>query len=247
MNQRTLLTTLFDAAVAAADPLEAIRAHLPQRPKGRTVVVGAGKAASQMAAAFERLWDGPLEGVVVARHGPIEPCERIKVLQSAHPVPDEAGLVGSRALLEAVQGLGEDDLVIALISGGGSSLLTLPAEGLSLADKQGINRALLRSGASIDEMNCVRKHLSRIKGGRLAAAAFPARTVSLLISDVPGDDPAVIASGPTVPDPTTSADAPSAATSSTSRVIRARVSSRAVTKRYPLRLSPKSTSRASSS
>ncbi|MDI7861707.1 glycerate kinase [Rhizobiaceae bacterium n13] len=207
MNQRTFLTTLFDAAVAAADPLEAIRAHLPQRPKGRTVVVGAGKAASQMGAAFEQLWDGPLEGVVVARHGPIEPCERIKVLQSAHPVPDEAGLVGSRALLEAVQGLTADDLVIALVSGGGSSLLPAPPQGLTLADEIAVNKALLASGAPISAMNVVRKHVSRIKGGRLAFAAAPARVVSLVVSDVPGDNPAFIASGPTVPDGSTAQDA----------------------------------------
>jgi glycerate 2-kinase len=199
-DPRAFLVSLFETAVRAADPLEAIRAHLPARPKGRTVVIGAGKAASQMAAAFEKLWLGPYEGVVVARHGPIEKTEHIKVLQSAHPVPDEAGLVGSQALLDAVKGLTEDDLVIALISGGGSALLPAPPEGLTLADEIAVNKALLASGAPISAMNTVRKHVSRIKGGRLAKAAFPARVVSLVVSDVPGDNPAFVASGPTVPD-----------------------------------------------
>jgi hydroxypyruvate reductase len=160
-----------------------------------------------MGLALERHWPGELSGLIVTRYGHGAPCERIEVVEAAHPVPDEAGRAAAARILDLVGGLTEDDLVIALISGGGSALLTLPADGLALADKQVINKALLRSGASIDEMNCVRKHLSRVKGGRLAAAAFPARTVSLLISDVPGDDPAVIASGPTVPDPTTTADA----------------------------------------
>ena len=199
-DPRPFLVSLFETAVRAADPLEAIRAHLPTRPKGRTVVIGAGKAASQMAAAFETLWDGSYGGVVVARHGPVEKTERIRVLQSAHPVPDDAGLVGSRALLDAVQGLTEDDLVIALISGGGSALLPAPPEGLTLADEIAVNKALLASGAPISAMNTVRKHVSRIKGGRLAMAAAPARVVSLVVSDVPGDNPAFVASGPTVPD-----------------------------------------------
>lgn len=206
-RQRAFLTSLFEAAVAAADPLEAIRAHLPQRPKGRTVVIGAGKAASQMAQAFERLWDSPLEGVVVARHGPVARCERIRVLRSAHPVPDEAGLAASAALFEQVSGLGADDLVIALISGGGSALLPAPPEGLTLADEIAVSKALLASGAPISAMNVVRKHVSRIKGGRLARAAAPARVVSLIVSDVPGDNPAFVASGPTVADSSTADDA----------------------------------------
>ncbi|WP_421874542.1 glycerate kinase type-2 family protein [Pararhizobium sp.] len=204
---RAFLTSLFEAAVKAADPVAAIRAHLPEKPKGRTIVVGAGKAASQMAAAFESLWDGPLEGAVVARHGPVAPCKRIRVLQSAHPVPDEAGLAGSAALLALVHGLTPDDLVVALISGGGSSLLPAPPEGLSLTDEIAVNRALLASGAPISAMNVVRKHVSRIKGGRLAFACAPARVVSLIVSDVPGDNPAFVASGPTIPDVSTPADA----------------------------------------
>lgn len=207
IDPRAFLTSLFETAVRAADTLEAIRAHLPARPKGRTVVIGAGKAASQMAASFEKLWDGPYEGVVVARHGPVEKTGTIKVLQSAHPVPDEAGLVGSQALLDAVQGLTEDDLVIALISGGGSALLPAPPEGLTLADEIAVNKALLASGAPISAMNTVRKHVSRIKGGRLAKAAAPARVVSLVVSDVPGDNPAFVASGPTVPDASTAQEA----------------------------------------
>ncbi|MGD9512180.1 MAG: glycerate kinase [Geminicoccaceae bacterium] len=207
VEPRPFLRSLFEAAVAAADPAVVLPGHLPEPPRGRTIVVGAGKASAAMGLTLERHWPGELTGLIVTRYGHGAPCERIEVVEAAHPVPDEAGRAAAERILELVHGLGEDDLVIALISGGGSALLTLPAEGLSLADKQGINRALLRSGASIDEMNCVRKHLSRIKGGRLAAAAFPARTVSLLISDVPGDDPAVIASGPTVRDPTSSADA----------------------------------------
>ena len=207
LEPRPLLTSLFEAAVEAADPLAAIRGHLPARPKGRTIVVGAGKAASQMAAAFESLWDGPLEGAVVARHGPIAGCERIRILQSAHPVPDEAGLAGSAELLRLVQGLTPDDLVVALISGGGSSLLPAPPAGLSLQDEIAVNRALLASGAPISAMNVVRKHVSRIKGGRLAFAAAPAKVVSLIVSDVPGDNPAFVASGPTIPDLSTAADA----------------------------------------
>lgn len=204
---RAFLTSLFAAAVEAADPLAAIRAHLPEKPKGRTIVVGAGKAASQMAAAFESLWDGPLEGAVVARHGPIAACQRIRVLQSAHPVPDEAGLAGSAELLRLVEGLTPDDLVLALISGGGSALLPSPPQGLTLADEIAVNKALLASGAPISAMNVVRKHVSRVKGGRLAFAAAPARVVSLIVSDVPGDNPAFVASGPTIPDTSTPADA----------------------------------------
>ncbi|MBB4186731.1 glycerate kinase type-2 family protein [Sinorhizobium terangae] len=200
IEPRSFLISLFEAAVVAADPYAAIRAHLPERPKGRTIVIGAGKAASQMAAAFERLWDAPLTGAVVARHGPVEKCERIKVLQSAHPVPDEAGLAASSALLKLVEGLTADDLMIALVSGGGSALLPAPPTGLTLEDEIGVNRALLASGAPISAMNVVRKHVSRIKGGRLALAAAPARVVSLVVSDVPGDNPAFVASGPTVPD-----------------------------------------------
>ena len=207
IDPRPFLVSLFDTAVRAADTLEAIRAHLPAKPRGRTIVVGAGKAASQMAASFETLWDGPCDGVVVARHGPVEKTRTIRVLQSAHPVPDEAGLVGSRALLDAVKGLTGDDLVIALISGGGSALLPAPPEGLTLADEIAVNKALLASGAPISAMNTVRKHVSQIKGGRLARAAFPARVVSLVVSDVPGDDPAFVASGPTVPDAGTAEEA----------------------------------------
>ena len=199
-NPRAFLASLFHAAVRAADPLEAIRAHLPARPNGRTVVIGAGKAASQMAQALESVWDGPLEGVVVARHGPVAACSRIRVLQAAHPVPDEAGIAGAQALMAAVRGLTADDLVIALISGGGSALLPSPPPGFALADEVALNEALLASGAPISAMNVVRKHVSMIKGGRLAALAFPARVVSLVVSDVPGDNPTFVASGPTIPD-----------------------------------------------
>lgn len=203
-----LLRRLFDAALAAADPARAVPRFLPEPPKqGRTVVVGAGKAAAAMARAVEENWPGPLEGLVVTRYGHAVPCRNIEVVEAAHPVPDQAGCDAARRILQRVQGLGSDDLVLCLISGGGSALLSLPAEGITLEEKQAMNKALLRSGAAIDEMNCLRKHLSAIKGGRLAAAAAPARVVSLLISDVPGDDPAVIASGPTVPDPTTFAEA----------------------------------------
>jgi len=211
---REFLTHLYQAAVRRALPLHNTAAHLPAPPKGRTVVIGAGKAAGAMAQAVEALWpaDAPLSGLVVTRyhHTPERPAglpPRIEVLEASHPVPDAAGLAASQRILQAVQGLTADDLVLCLISGGGSALLTLPAEGLTLEDKQRINKALLNSGANIGEMNCVRKHLSRIKGGRLAAACAPARVVTLTISDVPGDDPSVIASGPTVPDATTCADA----------------------------------------
>ena len=207
LSARAFLRRLFDAAIAAADPAKLIPRHLPAEPRGRTIVVGAGKASAAMARAFEQHWTGELSGLVVTRYGYSAPCKRIEIVEAAHPVPDARGEQAARRILELVRGLTEDDLVVALISGGGSALLSAPAEGLSLADKQAVNRALLASGASIDEINCVRKHLSAIKGGRLAVAAYPARVVALLISDVPGDDPAVIASGPTVADPTTYADA----------------------------------------
>jgi glycerate 2-kinase len=202
-----LLRALFDAALAAADPGRAIAPHIPAPVSGRTVVVGAGKASAAMARAFEAAWPGPLDGIVVTRHGHAVPCDRIKIVEASHPVPDRAGEQAARDILDLAQGLGPDDQLVCLVSGGGSALLTLPAPGLSLADKQAVTRALLRSGATIGEINTVRKHLSAIKGGRLAAAAAPARVVTLAISDVPGDDPAVIASGPTVPDPTSFADA----------------------------------------
>jgi len=204
---RDLLRRLFEAALGAADPARCVPPHLPAAPKGRTLVVGAGKAAAKMARAVEDHWSGPLTGLVVTRYGHGVPCARIEVVEAAHPVPDAAGQQAAARILAMVQGLSTDDLVLCLISGGGSALLALPAPGLTLDDKRAVNRALLKSGANIAEMNCVRKHLSAIKGGRLAAAAAPARVVSLLISDVPGDDPAVIASGPTVADPTTFADA----------------------------------------
>jgi glycerate 2-kinase len=201
-----LLRALFAAAVAAADPARLLPGRLPP-PAGRTVVVGAGKAAASMAAAVEREWPGPLEGLVVTRYGHGLPCERIEVVEAAHPVPDAAGRAAAGRILALAEGLTADDLLLCLISGGGSALLTLPAPGVTLEDKQAVNRALLRSGATIAEMNCVRKHLSAIKGGRLAAAGHPARVITYLISDVPGDDPSVIASGPCVPDPTTFAKA----------------------------------------
>ncbi|MFP4127237.1 MAG: glycerate kinase, partial [Alphaproteobacteria bacterium] len=206
-DPRALLRRLFDAAVAAADPARIVPAHLPKRPKGRTVVVGAGKASAAMARAFDAAWDGPLDGLVVTRYGHGVRCARIEIVEAAHPTPDRAGFDAARRIVERVSALGEDDLVVALISGGGSALLTVPAPGLTLEDKQAVNRALLRSGADIREMNTVRRHLSGVKGGRLAATAHPARVVSLLISDVPGDDPSAVASGPTVADPSTLADA----------------------------------------
>src|ERR1700741_2078675 len=203
IDHRRLLLDMFHAAVNAAAPSLCMPAHLPRPPKGRTIVIGAGKAAASMAAAVEAHWPGPLSGLVVTRYGHTAPVRHITVVEAAHPVPDAAGTAAARRILELVSGLGPDDLVLCLISGGGSALLALPAPGLTLDDKRAVNRALLKSGANIAEMNCVRKHLSAIKGGRLAAAAAPARVVGLLISDVPGDDPAVIASGPTVADPTT--------------------------------------------
>ncbi|WP_131119059.1 glycerate kinase type-2 family protein [Lichenihabitans psoromatis] len=198
---------MFDAAVAAASPMRRVPLFLPPRPKGRSIVVGAGKASAEMARAVEVAWDGPLEGLVVTRDGHAAPCERIEIVEASHPVPDARGEAAARRILALVGGLTEDDLVLALISGGGSALLNLPADGLDLADKRAINTALLRAGVPIGEMNIVRKHLSAIKGGRLAAASFPARLVTLVISDVPRDDLSVIASGPTVPDPTTFAQA----------------------------------------
>lgn len=204
---RDFLTGLFDAAVAAADPEIALRPHLPDPPKGRVVVIGAGKGAAQLAAAFERLWDGPVEGVVVTRYGYGCATQSIRVIEAAHPVPDQAGLAATDALFEAVHGLSADDLVVALICGGGSALLPAPPEGLSLEDEIELNRILLASGAPISVMNGIRKQVSRIKGGRLAAAAHPAPVLSLIVSDVPGDDPAQVASGPTVPDKTSRADA----------------------------------------
>lgn len=199
-EDRDVLTALFDAAVHAADPQRALAAHLPPAPKGRVVVVGAGKGAAQLAAALERLWDGPLQGVVVTRYGYGCPTRTIRVMEAAHPVPDAAGLAASAALFDAVRGLTADDLVIALICGGGSALLPCPPDGLTLDDEAQLNRALLASGAPISVMNAIRKQVSGIKGGRLAAACHPARVVSLVVSDVPGDDPAQVASGPTVPD-----------------------------------------------
>ncbi|TPI76503.1 glycerate kinase [Mesorhizobium sp. B2-8-9] len=206
-DPKSFLTSIFDAAVAAADPEKTIRNHLPAKPKGRTVVIGAGKGSAQMAAAFEKVWDGPIDGLVVTRYGYGARCERIEIIEAAHPVPDAAGLEASRRLLEKVRGLTADDLVVALISGGGSALLPSPAPGLTLADEIAVNEALLASGAPIAAMNTIRKHVSTIKGGRLAAAAHPARVVSLVVSDIPGDNPALVASGPTVPDTGSRADA----------------------------------------
>ncbi len=207
IGPRDLLRRMFDAAVASAQPALCLPPHIPAAPKGRTLVLGAGKASAAMARALEDNWPGPLSGLVVTRYGYAVPCRRIEIVEAAHPVPDAAGTAAAARVLALAGGLSAVDLVICLISGGGSALLALPAQGMTLADKQAINRALLASGASIGEINCVRRHLSAIKGGRLAAACHPAQVVSLLISDVPGDDPIDIASGPTVADPTTCADA----------------------------------------
>ncbi len=204
---RDLLGRLFDAAIASAQPALCIPPHLPAPPAGRLIVIGAGKASAAMAQAVEANWPGPLSGLVVTRYGYAVPCKRIEIAEASHPVPDAAGLTAAERMLDLVTGLQPDDLVLCLISGGGSSLLPLPAAGLTLQDKQALNRELLKCGATISEMNCVRRHLSAIKGGRLAAACHPARVLTLLISDVPGDDPSDIASGPTVGDPTTCADA----------------------------------------
>jgi len=207
MDPGLFLQELFDVAVSAAQPALCLSPHLPRRPKGRTVVVGTGKASAEMARVVEARWDGPLSGLVVTQYGHGVPCRQIEIVEAAHPVPDAAGVVAAQRILETVSGLTADDLVICLISGGGSALLALPAAGLALEDKKAVNRELLHCGANITEMNCVRKHLSAIKGGRLAIAAAPAPVLTLAISDVPGDDPAVIASGPTVADSTTYADA----------------------------------------
>jgi len=211
MKPRDVLRHLFDAAIAAADPARGVPAALAELPKpkagGRLIVVGAGKASAAMALAVEQHWTGPLDGLVVTRYGHGVPCQRIEIVEAAHPVPDTAGAAAALRILEKVKGLNENDRVLALISGGGSALLAAPAEGVTLASKRALTAALLRCGAGIGEINCVRKHLSAIKGGRLAAAAWPASVTTLAISDVPGDDPAVIASGPTVGDPTTVSDA----------------------------------------
>jgi len=203
----SILRSLYQQAVAAADPQAVLAPYLPEPPKGRTVVIGAGKAAASMARAVEDNWSGPLSGLVVTRYDHAVECDKIEVVEAAHPVPDAAGQDAAARILEMVGGLAEDDLVLCLISGGGSALLSLPGPGLSLQDKQALNSQLLKSGAPISEMNCVRKHLSAIKGGRLALAAWPARVLTLAISDVPGDDLTVIASGPTVADPSSLADA----------------------------------------
>ena len=205
---RRALRAMFDAAVESAQPARVLAGHLPDKPKGRCIVVGAGKAAAAMAAALEAAWpDVELSGLVVTRDSADSPAGRIGILEASHPVPDARSEQAARAMLDLVKGLSADDTVVALISGGGSALMALPAPGLTLADKQAVNRALLASGAPISEMNAVRKHLSAIKGGRLAQAAHPARVVTLAISDIPGDDPDTIASGPTLPDPTTCAQA----------------------------------------
>lgn len=206
-DRRALLRQMFEAAIAAAQPSRCVPENLPAPPKGRLLVIGAGKASAAMAKAFEDAWPGDLSGLVITRYGYALPCNRIEIIEAAHPVPDEAGLVAAKRILDLVADLTADDLVVCLISGGGSSLMPLPIEGLTLEDKQYVNRALLRCGATIAEMNTVRRHLSAIKGGRLAAACHPARVISLMISDVPGDNPIDIASGATVPDPTTCGDA----------------------------------------
>jgi glycerate 2-kinase len=204
---RVLLRNMFDTAIASAQPALCVPPHLPAPPRGRLIVVGAGKASAAMARAVEENWSGPLSGLVVTRYGYAVPCERIEIVEASHPVPDAAGMRAAQRMLERVGALHEDDLVLCLLSGGGSALLPLPAPGLTLELKQIVGRALLSCGATISEMNCVRRHLSAIKGGRLAAACHPARVLTLLISDVPGDRPVDIASGPTVADPTTCADA----------------------------------------
>jgi glycerate 2-kinase len=201
------LRSLFDVALAAVDPLQCVASYLPSPPKGRTIVLGAGKASARMALAVEAAWKGPLSGLVVTRYGHGEVCNQIEIVEAAHPVPDSAGEAAARRMLALAKMAGPDDLVLVLVSGGGSSLITLPAPGLSMEDLQGLNKALLRSGAAIGEMNIVRRHLSSIKGGRLAQACGAATVVTLVVSDVPGDDPAVVASGPTVADNTTPAEA----------------------------------------
>jgi glycerate 2-kinase len=206
-SPRALLTAMFRAAIASAQPSVCVPPHLPERPRGRLIVVGAGKASAAMAQAVEQHWPGPLSGLVVTRYGYGVPCARIEIVEAAHPVPDAAGMRAAERMLALVRDLSPDDLVLCLISGGGSALLPLPAPGLTLELKQALGRALLASGASISEFNCVRRHLSSIKGGRLGAACHPARVLTLLMSDVPGDRPTDIASGPTVADPTTCEDA----------------------------------------
>lgn len=207
LDPQRLLRDLFATAIAAAHPDQVLADHLPADRSGKVIVIGAGKAAAAMAAVIEREWQGEVSGLVVTRYEHGADCRKIEVVEAAHPVPDDAGERVARRVLELVSGLSEDDRVIFLLSGGGSSLLALPAEGITLKDKQAINKALLRSGAAIDEMNCVRKHLSAIKGGRLAKASWPATVYTYAISDVPGDEATVIASGPSVGDPTTSAQA----------------------------------------
>jgi hydroxypyruvate reductase len=202
----TLLRAMFDRAVAVADPMRSLARHLPPRPDGRVLVIGAGKASARMAEAVEAAW-GPCDGLVITRYGYARPCRGIRIVEAAHPVPDAAGLAATARMLDLLAGLGQGDFVLALISGGASALLVAPAGAITLAEKQAVNRALLDSGAPIDRMNAVRKHLSRVKGGQLAAAAYPARMLALMISDVPGDDPAFIGSGPTVGDAATPADA----------------------------------------
>ncbi len=204
---RQCLRGLFNAALQAVDPLQSVPRHLPPRPRGRTVVVGAGKAAARMALALEQSWDGPLSGLVVTRYGHGEPCRHIEVVEAGHPMPDDAGLQAAQRIRAMVEGLGADDLVIALVSGGGSALLTTPAAGITLEDKRAVTSALLRSGAAIGEMNCVRRHLSSIKGGKLGDACGAASVWTLVLSDVPGDDPRTVASGPTLADDSTPADA----------------------------------------
>ena len=204
---RNLLQVLFDKSWQAASPQKCLPAFLPPKPVGRTIVIGAGKASAEMALVLEQHWQGKLEGIVLTRYGHGAPTKHIKIIEASHPVPDAAGENGTKEIVELVSGLGKDDLVICLISGGGSALLTAPAGGITLDEKKDINRQLLACGAPIDEMNCLRKHLSAVKGGRLALAAYPARVVSLMISDVPGDDPSIIASGPTVADVSTTAQA----------------------------------------
>ncbi len=206
-DPQSFLDALMRAAIAAADPIKAVPPYLPEPPKGRTVVLGAGKASAAMAKAVDIHWTGDLSGLIVTRYGYAVACDRIEILEAAHPVPDTAGREAAARILDVARDLGPDDLCIALMSGGASALLTRPAAGISFADKQDVNRALLRSGANIIDMNTVRKHLSAIKGGYLARAVAPARLVTLMVSDVPGDDPGVIGSGPTVPDETTFADA----------------------------------------
>lgn len=205
--QHQLLMHIFQSALAAVDPLAVLARHLPAPPKGRTIVIGAGKAAARMAQALERHWQGDVQGLVVTRYGHGAPTRHIEVIEAGHPVPDQASTTAAQRMLALVRGLNEDDLVLCLMSGGGSALLSLPAPGITLDDKRELTRRLLASGAPIGEINCVRRHLSAIKGGRLALACHPARVVTLVVSDVPGDDPAVVASGPTIPDGSCAADA----------------------------------------